>query len=171
MESLLSLDWSELFGLSVPLSEILVRGTVMYWFLFLVFRFVVRRDIGAVGIADMLVLVIVADAAQNAMAGEYTSITDGMVLVSTLIAWNVFLDWLSFHFSWLRRLAEPGPLMLIRNGRMLRRNMRIEFITEEELRSKLREEGVESLEQVKNAYMESDGQISIIQKKDRSEQK
>jgi uncharacterized membrane protein YcaP (DUF421 family) len=171
MESLLSLDWSELFGLSVPLSEILVRGTVMYWFLFLVFRFVVRRDIGAVGIADMLVLVIVADAAQNAMAGEYTSITDGMVLVSTLIAWNVFLDWLSFRFSWLRRLAEPGPLMLIRNGRMLKRNMRIEFITEEELRSKLREEGVESLEQVKSAYMESDGQISIIQKKDRSEQR
>jgi uncharacterized membrane protein YcaP (DUF421 family) len=113
----------------------------------------------------------VADAAQNAMAGEYTSITDGMVLVSTLIAWNVFLDWLSFRFLWLRRLAEPRPLMLIKNGRLLKRNMRREFITEEELCSKLRQEGVESLEQVKDVYMESDGQISVIQKKDWSEQK
>ncbi len=164
MENLLSIDWGRLFGFSMPMTELMIRGSVMYWFLFFIFRFVVRRDIGAVGLGDLLILVIVADAAQNAMAGEYTTVSDGMVLVGTLIGWNVVLDWSSFRFPALRRFAEPNPLALIKDGRMLIRNMRKEFITEDELRGKLREAGVESLEQVKRAYMESDGQISVIKK-------
>ncbi|WP_420476701.1 DUF421 domain-containing protein [Noviherbaspirillum sp. ST9] len=162
MEHLLSVDWEEMFSLSLPLAEIIVRGSAMYWFLFVVFRFVIRRDIGAVGIADVLVLVIVADAAQNGMSGEYTSITDGMVLVATLIAWNVLLDWMSFRFPLFRRFAEPAPIRLVWKGRVLARNMRRELITDEELWSKLRQAGIESIDDVKEAYIESDGQISII---------
>jgi uncharacterized membrane protein YcaP (DUF421 family) len=164
MENLLLIDWGELFGLTLPWSEIVIRGTVVYWFLFFIFRFVVRRDVGAVGIADILILVIVADAAQNAMSGEYTSVSDGIILVSTLIGWNVLLDWLSFRFEGFRRFAEPAPMALVKNGRMLMRNMRRELITEDELWSKLRESGVESLDQVKKAYIEADGQISVIKR-------
>lgn len=159
------LDFAELFGSSIPALEVIVRGTVMYWFLFLIFRFVIRRDVGAVGLADILILVIVADAAQNAMAGEYTSVTDGMVLVSTLIGWNFTFDWLSYHSAAFRRFAQPSELCLVRDGRMLKRNMRKEFITDDELWAKLREEGVDSLQQVKTVYMESDGTISVIKRK------
>jgi uncharacterized membrane protein YcaP (DUF421 family) len=162
MESLLALDWEGIFAFSVPPWEMVVRGTAMYWFLFFLFRFVVRRDIGAVGVADVLILMLVADAAQNAMAGEYRSVTDGVVLVSTLIGWNILLDWLSFRFAGLRRFAQPSALPLVKQGRILRRNMRREFITDDELWSKLREAGVESLEQVKEVNLEPDGQISVI---------
>jgi uncharacterized membrane protein YcaP (DUF421 family) len=165
MDYFLSIDWQELFGFSVPPAELLVRGTAMYWFLLFIFRFVVQRDIGAVGIADLLILVIVADAAQNAMSGEYTSISDGMLLVGTLIAWNVLLDWLCYRFAAFRRFAEPRPLPLVRDGKVLWRNLRKELMTEDELKSKLREAGIESLTQVKEAYMESDGQISVIERK------
>ncbi len=158
----MNVNWSALFGLSLPLAEILIRGTATYWFLFLLFRFVVRRDIGAVGLADVLVLVIVADASQNAMAGEYKTITDGMVLVSTLVFWNMVLDWLSFRFPFVRRIAEPSSLCMVKNGRMLKRNMRREFITDEELWAKLRQQGVTSLQQVKEVYLEPDGQFSVI---------
>jgi uncharacterized membrane protein YcaP (DUF421 family) len=161
-----SLDWGELFGLSVPAIELIVRGTVMYWFLFFIFRFVIRRDVGSVGIADVVILVIVADAAQNAMAGEYTSITDGMILVSTLIGWNYMIDVLSFKFLPLRRLLEPPPLLLVREGVFLYRNMRKEYISEEELWSKLRQEGIDSLNTVKAAFLEPDGGISVIKKKE-----
>jgi len=75
-----SVEWSELFGLSVSPLETIVRGTAMYWFLFLLFRVIVRRRVGAVGISDILLLVIIADASQNAMSGDYTSITDGCIL-------------------------------------------------------------------------------------------
>jgi uncharacterized membrane protein YcaP (DUF421 family) len=88
-----------------------------------------------------------------------------MILVATLIAWNVILDWLSYRSPAFRRFAEPRPLLLIKDGRMLFQNMRREFITEDELWSKLRQAGLSSLEQVKEAYIEPDGGISIIKQR------
>ncbi len=148
----------------MPLAEIVLRASAVYVFLFLIFRFVIRRDVGSVGIADVLLLVLVADASQNAMAGEYTTVTEGLVLVGTLIGWNVLLDWLAFRFPSVRRLIEPSSLPLVRNGRLLRRNMRREFITEEELFARLREQGVEDIAQVKVACLEPDGNFSVIRR-------
>lgn len=157
-------DWGELFSIGVHPLELVVRGTAMYWFLFLLFRFVLRRDVGSIGIADVLLLVLIADAAQNAMAGSYESITDGCLLVATIAGWNWLVDFATWRSAILRRLLEPQPLPLVRNGQVLRRNMRREFITVEELMSQLREHGLDSLEQVKTATMENDGQISVIRR-------
>jgi uncharacterized membrane protein YcaP (DUF421 family) len=161
----LSIEWQQLFGLSVPPLEMVVRGTAMFWFLFVLFRVVIRRRVGAVGISDMLLLVIIADAAQNAMAGEYQSITDGCILVATIVGWNVFVDWLIYTSPRLQKILEPSPLLLVDRGRLLRRHLRMEFVTEDELRAKLREHGVSDYAQVDKAYMESDGQVSVIRKR------
>ena len=155
-------DWNELFQRSVSFWEIFVRGSAMYWFLFLIFRFVVRRDVGSVGISDILILVIIADASQNAFSGEYRSITDGMLLVSVLVGWNYLLNWINFHVPAFRRFSDPSPLLLVSDGRLLRRNMRVEHITEDELLAKMRAQGVRSLRSVKRMYMESDGSFSVI---------
>ena len=88
------MDWSSLFALNVSPWELIIRGSVMYWFLFLVFRFLLRRDVGSIGVADVLLVVLIADASQNAMTADYTTVTEGLVLVSTLIGWNYLLDWL-----------------------------------------------------------------------------
>jgi uncharacterized membrane protein YcaP (DUF421 family) len=158
------MDWARIFGLTVSPWELVVRGSAMYLFLFVVFRFVVRRRVGAVGMADILILVIVADAAQNGMAGEYRSVTDGCILVSTLIGWNQLFDWLAYVSPALRKVLEPPPLLLVENGRILFRNLRAELVTEEDLRTKLREKGVEDLAQVERAYMERDGQVTVLEK-------
>ncbi len=162
MFSLQGIELAGLFRLTLPVAEIVLRGTAVYVFLFLVFRFVIRRDIGSVGIADLLLLVLVADASQNAMSGGYTTVSEGLLLVATLIGWNVLLDWLAYRWPVVRRFIEPGTLPLVRDGRLLRRNMRREFITEEELWAQLREQGIESLAQVKAVYLEADGNFSII---------
>jgi uncharacterized membrane protein YcaP (DUF421 family) len=159
------MNWSEIFGFSVSPLELVVRGTAMYLFLFLLFRVVIKRRIGAVGMADLLVLVIVADAAQNGMAGEYRSVTDGFVLVGTIVAWNLAIDWLAFRFRFLQKVLEPPPLLLIDQGRILWRNLRKEFVSEMELKSKLREHGVTELQEVEKCYMEPDGEVSVIKKK------
>jgi uncharacterized membrane protein YcaP (DUF421 family) len=151
-----------LFEVHVPLVELMLRGTLVFWLLFLIFRFVLRRDVGAVGIADILLLVIVADAAQNAMSGGYDTFTEGAVLVLTIVAWNWLLDVLSYRFALVRRFANASRLTLIQGGVPQRRNMRREFITIEELLEKLREQGIEKLTDVKAAYLEGDGQISVI---------
>jgi uncharacterized membrane protein YcaP (DUF421 family) len=159
------IDFAALFRITVDPLEIVVRGTVMYWFLFALFRFVLRRDVGSIGIADVLLVVLIADASQNAMAGGYESITDGCVLVATIAGWNYALDWAAFHVPALRRIVEPPPLALIRHGTMVRKNMRRELVTVDELRAKLRAQGIEKFEQVKLAFMESDGEISVIRER------
>jgi uncharacterized membrane protein YcaP (DUF421 family) len=154
----------DLFAIHVSVLELVLRGTLVYWLLFAIFRFVLRRDVGAVGIADILLLVIVADAAQNAMAGGYDTFTEGAILVSTIVGWNWLLDVLSWRFPLVRRFAMPPRLVLVRQGVMQLRNMRREFITEEELTQKLREQGIDTLADVKVAYLEGDGQISVIRR-------
>jgi uncharacterized membrane protein YcaP (DUF421 family) len=159
------MNWSEIFGFSVSPLEIVVRGTAMYLFLFVLFRVVVKRRIGAVGMADILVLVIVADAAQNGMAGEYRSVTEGCLLVGTIVGWDLLIDWLAFRIPALQRVLEPPPLLLIDHGRILWRNLRKELVSELELHSKLREHGVTDPREVEKAYMEPNGQVSVIKKK------
>jgi uncharacterized membrane protein YcaP (DUF421 family) len=156
------MDVGELFAVRVPVAEIIIRGSAIYWFLFLVFRFVLRRDTGALGIADVLLLVILADAAQNAMAGEYKTITEGLILLITIIGWNMLLDWLSFRYRIVNRFTTPRALLLVRHGRFVQANLRREHLTPDEVMSKLREQGIAHLRQVRHAYMESDGQISVI---------
>lgn len=156
------IDWQDLFGLSVPPLEMFVRGTAIYWFLFLIFRFGVRRDAGSIGLADILLLVIVADAAQNALAGEYRSITDGMILIATIVGWNVLLDWAAYRSHTLQRWLEPRQIVLVKNGCIQYAGLRRQFMSEQELMAKLREHGVAKLAEVKRAYLEGSGSITVI---------
>jgi uncharacterized membrane protein YcaP (DUF421 family) len=139
----------------------------MYIALFAMLRIVLKRQTGTLGMTDLLLITLLADASQNAMAGDYKSIPDGIVLVATIIFWNYLFDWLSFKSAWFGHLIEPPPLPLIRDGKMLRRNMRRELITEDELMMELREQGLDDVSKVKQAYIESDGRISVIQRKEK----
>ena len=156
------MEVSAVFGMTMSPVEIVVRGTAVYWLLFLIFRFILRRDIGSVTVADVLVLILIADASQNAMAGEYRTVSEGALLIATIVGWNYALDWASFHSPWLSRLASPPPLLLVRHGRVLKRNLQQELLTTDELMSKLRSQGVDDVSKVRKAYMESDGTISVL---------
>jgi uncharacterized membrane protein YcaP (DUF421 family) len=76
----------------------------------------------------------------------------------------VVIDWANYRSAALERLLQPPPLVLVRNGRILHRHLRMEFISEKELRAKLREHGVTDPAQVAAAYMESDGAVSVIRR-------
>lgn len=170
MVDLFSVDWHKLFVPSTSIAELVIRGTLVYLLLFWILNFLPNRQIGAVGIADLLVVILFANAAQNAMSSDYTSVIDGFILVLTIIFWSYFLNWLGFRFHWIQRLITPPPLPLVENGRMIHRNMRRELITQEELMIQLRKQGIEDLTKVKRAYMEPDGSISVIAKEVRSAQ-
>jgi uncharacterized membrane protein YcaP (DUF421 family) len=159
-----SIDWGAAFRLSVPPAEMILRGSVVYLFLFSFMRFVLKREGGSVSLADLLLTVLVADAAQNAMSAEYKSVTDGLILVTTLFFWNYTIDSLSFRFKLIRRLVQPAPVKLVEDGRMVRRNMRRELITTDELMSHIRESGAEKLDDIAAAYLEPDGHISVIRR-------
>jgi len=155
-------DWGKILLPDTPLLEIILRGSLMYIALFLMLRFILKRQAGTVGITDLLVITLIADAAQNGMANDYSSISDGILLVGVIIGWSYLIDWLGYRFPRFQRIVHPGPLPLIKDGRMLRRNMRQELITEGELMTQLREQGIEDIRSVRSAFMEGDGRISVI---------
>ena len=112
------IEWDKLFGFSVPPLELVVRGSVMFLFLWVLFRVVIKRRVGAIG--------------------TYTSVSDAVVVVTTIVLWNHLFDWLAFRSAWLQRLLEPSALLVIDRGAILWRNLRLEFISRAELDAKLR---------------------------------
>ena len=92
LDKLFLIEWAELLIPTHSIAEILLRGTVMYLWLFVILRFVMVRQSSTIGIADILVIVVIADAAQNGFAKEYKSITEGVFLVLTIVFWNTFLE-------------------------------------------------------------------------------
>jgi uncharacterized membrane protein YcaP (DUF421 family) len=159
------MNWHEVFALQGSPLDPIIRGTIMYLTLFLLFRLVIRRRIGAVGMSDILLVVIVADAAQSGLSGKTSSITDALIVVATIFTWNWIIDWLNYHVPALQGVLEPPPLPLIENGRVLHRNRRHELLTMDELKSRLREHGVTDLAEVERAYMESDGEVTVIKRR------
>jgi uncharacterized membrane protein YcaP (DUF421 family) len=99
------------------------------------------------------------------MIGDATSTSDAVLLISTLVFWNVLIDWATFRSPFLERLLLDTKLLLVVDGRMLRRNMRREFITDEDILSKVRSEGLEDLAGVKRVYLEADGRLTVIKRR------
>jgi uncharacterized membrane protein YcaP (DUF421 family) len=142
-------------------AEMVIRGTIMYLGMFALLR-VFRRQAGSVGIADLLVIVVIADAAQNGMAGDSKSITEALILISTIVLWDWFFDWLGFRSPFWERVLQPEPLLLIEDGKTIKKNLDREFMTEDELLSQLREQGVGKISEVKKCYLESNGHFSVL---------
>ena len=155
-------DFHKIFANNIPVLEIVIRGSIVYLTLFFLLRIILKRESGTVGITDLLVVVLLADASQNAMAGGYNSLPDGIILVSTIIFWSYFLNWLGYKSAFFQRLIKPGKLLLVKEGRLIRRNMKKELLTEEELMSEIRLNGAKDLKDVEEAFMENDGRISVI---------
>ena len=160
-----NLDWQGIFAPSVPFFEIILRGSLVYLVLFALLRFTFRRIGGTIGLGDVLMIALVAAAAQNAIAREHHSVTDGLILIATIAFWNYALDWLGQHVPFIQRFYHPPPLLLVKNGRFLHKNMRQELITEDELMTQLRRAGIDKLADVAEAHMEGDGGITVTPRK------
>ena len=156
-----TIDWHAMLVPSGSLLELVVRSSLMYLLILAGFR-LFRRDAGSLSVSDLLVVVLIADAAQNGMAGEYKSITEGAIVVGTIFAWNYALDWLAYRSPFVYWLLHPPPLLLIRDGQIQHRNLRSELITKGDLLTQLREQGVEDVKSVKRCCLESDGRMSVI---------
>ena len=171
MQILLSIDWARLFIPKESILEIVLRGTFVYLFLFAVLRLFLRRTTGALGTADLLVLIVIADAAANALGASYESLTEGGLLVLTLIFWNYVLDWVAHRFPAFERLIHEAPVDLVEGGRLNHRNMARQKVTEGELMKLLRQHGVEDPAEVRRAVLEDDGRLSVILRQENPQEK
>ncbi|HBY97368.1 MAG: DUF421 domain-containing protein [Ardenticatenaceae bacterium] len=157
-------DWAKILLPQTPLLESMVRISVVYLFLVFLLRVVLKRESAGTSISDLLVIVLLADAVQNGMAGGYTSVGDALILAATLIFWDWLLSFLAYHQYWFFRLVRPERLLIIKDGKIIKSHTQKELLTREELEEQLHLQGIDSISEVAEAYVEPSGQVSVIPK-------
>lgn len=142
--------------------DIMVRATVVYLALLAMFRLAGKRELGQMSVFDFVVILIIANAVQNAMIGSDTSLTGGLVAAGTLVIADRIVDRAGFRFAWLEHRLTGNPTLLVHNGQVIEDHLRREGITVDQVMMALREHGIETLPEARSAVLEVDGTISVI---------
>ncbi len=150
------------FAISNPFLDIAARTAVIYVTLLVGIRLTGKRQVGQLTPFDLLLLLLLANAVQNAMVGPDTSVLGGLVAAGTLFAANSIVAWVARKSRRGAALVEGTPTILIRHGTMVKENLGREGISEEDLRRALREHGVDDVAHVRIAILEVDGSISVM---------
>lgn len=153
---------AEIFALTKPLWEIALRGTVVYFTLILLVRRIPKRNAGNISPNDMLTLIVIGGMGTDAIMGGSTSAGDILLMIGVVIGWGYAVDIVEYRFPSLGALMRERQTTLIEHGRLVRRNMRRELVTEEELMAVLRKQGIDDVASVRSACLEADGEISVI---------
>ena len=154
-----------MWHLSVSWWELLLRGVIVYVFLIALLRFTGKRQIGQLAPFDLVLLLVLSNAVQNAMNGGDNSVLGGLISASVLVALNWAAGLATYKSKKLERLIEGRPEVLIHNGRIFTDVMARERLTHHELNAALRTANCASVEDVHYAILENDGRISVQPKK------
>jgi len=153
-----------MWTLSLPWWEFVLRGIVVYFFLILLLRLTGKRQIGQMAPFDLVLLLVLSNAVQNAMNGGDNSIIGGAISAVSLVGTNWIVGLLTYKNKRLEALVEGRPEVLIHNGKLFEEALRQTKITHHELMTALREAGCATVEDVRGALLETDGSISVIPK-------
>lgn len=155
-------EWNDMLLPSLPVLELIIRGTITFLVLTFLLRLVGQREAGGLGLTDLLVVVLVADAASSGMMGDAQTIGDGFIVVVAMLFWSIVLDALSYRWPGFSRVVKARPRTLISDGKLNRKVMRREFMTYDEVLSQLRLHGISDVADVHRAYLEPSGMVSVI---------
>lgn len=147
---------------SLPWWHFVVRGTSIYVFLLVVLRVTGKRQVGQLAPFDLILLLVLSNAVQNAMVGSDTSILGGCITVLTLIGMNGLMGWATFRSKFFENLIEGRPIRLIHHGHVDVANLRRARLTMHELNAAIRSEGLAGCECVHIAMLENTGKISVV---------
>jgi uncharacterized membrane protein YcaP (DUF421 family) len=145
--------------------DLVLRATVVFFFILLVTRVVGRREIGELEPFDFILLIVMGDLVQQGITQSDMSVTGTLIVISTIALLSMFVSWLSFRFRFLRRYSQGEPIVLVRDGRPIERNMRRERITLGDIHEQMRQSQLMSLDELEWAILEDDGKISCIPRK------
>jgi len=152
----------------VSVTEKLVRSVVVYLFLLVAFRLCGKRQLGQLSAFDLVVLLIISNVVQNAVIGNDNSLGGGLIGATAILLLNLVVAYVTFRFRRADRVVEHSPTLLVRHGRVLRDNLRRERLGPRDLRAALRHHGVVSIRDIRYAFLEEDGHVSVITGRRRS---
>jgi uncharacterized membrane protein YcaP (DUF421 family) len=148
--------------------DIIIRATIAFLFVFLLTRIVGRRELSSLEPFDLILLVMLGDLVQQGITQSDYSVTGLMLAAGTLALLVVFVSYLGFRVRRLRPILDGEPIVIVQHGEAIEANLRRERLTEEELMSQARLQGIEHMSDIKWAVLERTGEISFIQTQSRS---
>jgi uncharacterized membrane protein YcaP (DUF421 family) len=151
-----------MFSPDTHLLEIVARTFVVYLALLVVLRLAGKRELGQMTPFDLVVLLLISEAVQNALIGGDESLTGGLIAAAMLIGTNYAVAAVRDRIPWLREMVEGSPTVVVSKGRFQRQNMKKEGIDEEEVMMAARQQGIADIGKVKLAVLETDGSISVV---------
>jgi uncharacterized membrane protein YcaP (DUF421 family) len=151
--------------MEIDVNELLwtaLRASFVYLFLLLVVRFLGKREIGNTSAFDLVVALILGEVVDEIIYGDVT-ILQGVIAIVVVGLWHVVNSWASFKSEMIDKLTGAPPTVVVKNGQIQRKNLEKERLNEEELFSELRLMGVDDVKEVKQATLEPNGKVSVIQ--------
>lgn len=158
--------FAEMFELAMPWWEFVLRASIVYFILLAMIRASGKRTMGQFTPFDMLLVVLLGNAVQNALLGKDTSVGGGLLLAATLIALNWVVGLVSARSPRVEAMIEGSPVLLARDGKIYRDVLRREFISRADFDKALREAGCTEVDEIRSAVLETNGHITIDTKKD-----
>jgi uncharacterized membrane protein YcaP (DUF421 family) len=144
--------------------DIVVRAAVAFVFIYLLTRISGRRELASLEPFDLILLIVLGDLIQQGVTQSDYSATGLILAGSTIALLQIGVSYLSFRFARLRLVLDGEPLILMEDGRVLERNLKRERLTHQELAEWARQQQIASLEDVRWAVLETNGQVSFIPK-------
>jgi len=144
--------------------DIVIRAAVIFAFLYVLMRVLGRRELSSMEPFDIILLVVIGDLVQQGVTQSDYSVTGALLAVSTIALLTVLVSWSSYRFRRLRPVLAGEPIVLIGDGEVIEKNLRRQRLTVEEVESEARIEQINSLEDIRWAILETNGQISFVEK-------
>jgi uncharacterized membrane protein YcaP (DUF421 family) len=142
--------------------RIIVSTLTVYLFIVIAIRLFGKKELAQLSVVDLVFILLISNAVQNAMVGSDATLTGGLVAASSLFLVNYLLKHLQYRFPKFSKVVEGDAIMLIYKGKILDSHMKKAKITEDELMEAVREHGVSSVAEVDLAILEVDGNISVL---------
>ncbi len=142
--------------------ELVIRTTIVYWFLWLVLRGSGKRSLAQLTTLDLLVIVVIGDVVQQGITQEDMSVTGAALVVAVIVLWTLVVDRVTGSNATLSRVVNGEPVILIRHGKVSHERMRAEQVSLDDLREAAREKGIASLDSVELCVLETDGSFSFV---------
>ena len=152
----------DLFIPGVSIQEKIIRSLVIYAFLVIILRIGGRRELGQLNAFDLVVLLTLSNTVQNAIIGDDNSLLGGMLGATVLVFANLLVVRFLFTHQRIERAVEGEPVVLVRDGRIVRENLNRELITEEELMAAIHRQGVASIQDCERVILETSGVITVL---------
>ena len=144
--------------------SVVFRSVAVYLFVIFAIRLFGKKELSQLSVVDLVFILLISNSVQNAMIGENTTLSGGVIAATSLFAVNYLFKYLFYRSEKFSRLLQGSPLMLIYKGKVIKVHLAQAKITLDELRAAVREHGVESIQKVDLAVLEVDGNISVLSK-------